>query len=114
MKKPDRIPVNKNLIPYQFNIVLTGTLFTLRFDYNKLHDFFTVSLSKGGKDIICGEKIVYGQKLFNGVFLNNGDFPACDIIPLDLSGRVDEVNWETFCEDVFLWIDNAEESISEQ
>lgn len=108
---PDRLPVDKSLIPYQFNIELAGTLFKLRFDYNHLHDFFTVTLMKGDEVIVYGEPLVYGEVLFSGPYVNNGDYPACDIIPLDLSGRVNVVNWETFGKDVFLWIDNGEVSL---
>lgn len=105
---PDRITVNKKLIPYQFDIELAGERYTLRFDYNHLHDFYTVTLKKGSNVVVYNEPIVYGQKLFSGVFLNDGTFPASDIIPLDLSGRKNIVNSETFCKDVFLWIDNGE------
>lgn len=103
----DRIPVKKDLIPYQFDIELGGTLFNLRFDYNHLHDRFTVTLKKGKDVIVYGEPLVYGQKLFEGVFLNDGNYPAVDIVPLDLSGETDTVNWDTFCTNVFLWVDNG-------
>lgn len=110
---PDRIPVVKELIPYQFDIELAGEVFNLRFDYNALHDFYTVTLSKGGEVVHYGSPLIYGQRLFAEAYMNNGKFPACDIIPLDLSGEVDVVNQETFCEKVFLWIDNGEEALLE-
>lgn len=110
---PDRITIEKKLIPYQFDIELTGAMYNLRVDYNHSYDFFTVTLSKNGRIVVYNEPIVYGQRLFGGVFTNDGAFPACDIIPLDLSGNVDVVNWKTFCKDVFLWIDNGGGNIAD-
>ena len=110
---PDRIPVIKELIPYRFDIELTGELFGFRIDYNALHDFYTVTLSRGGRVVAYGSPIIYGQPLFAEAWQNNGDFPACDIIPMDLSGETDVVNQETFCEKVFLWIDNGEEALAD-
>lgn len=108
---PDRVPVVKELIPYRFDIELAGSLFNLRFDYNALHDLYTVTLMKGGNVVAYNSPVIYGQKLFAEAWQNNGLFPACDIIPLDLSGEAGEVNRETFCEKVFLWIDNGEEAL---
>lgn len=110
---PDRIPVNKDLIPYQFDIELAGEVFNLRFDYNALHDFYTVTLSKSGKVVAYNSPLIYGQPLFAEAWQNNGKFPACDIIPLDLSDEADVVNAETFQEKVFLWIDNGKEALSD-
>lgn len=111
---PDRVHVKKELIPYQFDIELAGGIFNLRFDYNTLHDFYTVTLSKGGQAVVYNSPLIYGQPLFVEAWQNNGKFPACDIIPLDLSGEADVVNQETFCEKVFLWIDNGEEALCQK
>lgn len=111
MVTANRLPVDKDLIPYSFDIELTGSLFTFTFEYNHLHDFFTVTLSKGGEVSVYNEPVAYGTPLFKGVWINDGSFPACDIVPLDLSGGVSVVNWETFCRDVFLYIDSAEEAL---
>ena len=40
----DRIEINKNLIPYRFDIVLAGRAYTFFVDYNRTACFFTVSL----------------------------------------------------------------------
>lgn len=108
---PDRIPIQRNLIPYQFDIELTGEIFTIRIDYNKEYDFFTASLFRGDRVIAYNSKIVYGVPLFKGVYTNSGDFPGVDIIPLDLSGHESEVKWSTFGQSVFLFLDNGKESL---
>ena len=92
MTVPDRLIVDKNSIPCEMQIELAGEIFRIRFDYNALHDFFTATLSRRGR-------------------LGDGSYPAVDIIPLDLTGSVDKVTWETFGKEVFLWIDNGKEAL---
>lgn len=111
MLNPDKIIIDKSLVPYEFSIELTGTRYKIRIDYNHLHDFFTATLIKGDEVLVYGEKIVYGEALFSGVFVNNGDYPAVDIIPLDLSGGEDTASWSTLGERVFLYLDNRAEAL---
>lgn len=111
MTVPDRLIVDKSSIPCEMQIELAGEIFKLRFDHNALHDFFTATLSRRGKVVVYNEKIVYGKALFASVWLGDGSYPAVGIIPLDLTGSVDRVTWETFGKEVFLWIDNGKEAL---
>jgi len=111
MTVPDRLIVDKSSIPCEMQIELAGEIFRIRFDYNALHDFFTATLSRRGRVVVYNEKIVYGKALFASVWLGDGSYPAVDIIPLDLTGSVDRVTWETFGKEVFLWIDNGKEAL---
>ena len=61
----DRIEINKNLIPYRFDIVLAGRAYTFFVDYNRTACFFTVSLYDSAGSLLCsGEPLVYGMPLF--------------------------------------------------
>lgn len=102
----DRILITKELIPYEFNILLAEELFTIEVSYNEKHDFFTVRLSKDGEVICEGEPIVYGMPLFKDMYIA-GKYPAIDIVPLDESGNQNTVTFENLGETVFLTIDNA-------
>ena len=44
--KKDRIEINKNLIPYSFDITLGGEIFEIGVNYNEFADMFTLSLTK--------------------------------------------------------------------
>ena len=96
------IPVRKDLIPYVFDITLSGRTFAFYIRYNAMRDFFTVDLLSGDKYIVIGEKIVYGRVLF----LNQQhlDVPTVPIIPYDLSLRETRVSWGNLGDTVFLWL----------
>lgn len=103
----DRIEINKNLVPYTFDILLGGEVFTLRVDYNSLGDMFTISLYKGEELICAGEPVVYGVPLWTDVYINDR-YPAVDIVPIDESGDTDTVTYDNMNETVFLTIDDDE------
>ena len=58
------IDIEKNSIPYTFEIVLAGETFQFTVNYNSFGDFFTVDLYKNNELVRMGEKIVYGLPLF--------------------------------------------------
>lgn len=95
------IEINKDLIPYTFNILLANELFEFRVDYNNTANLFVLSLSKDGKEICSGEPVVYGQPLFADL-INRGDFPQVTITPFDESGENDAVTYDNLSETVFL------------
>lgn len=110
----DIIEIEKDLIPYNFDILLEQEEFNLYIMYNSISDYFTVTLSKNGEVLVDNEPIVYGVPLFQDVYGEN--FPCIDIVPLDESGQTNIVSWENFCKTVFLTIDNMgdEEVLAEQ
>ena len=96
------IPIQKDLIPYTFDITLGGKTFTFDIKYNAMQDFFTVDLLRNDEHIVIGERIVYGRVLF----LNQQhlDVPTVAIIPYDLSMNEDRVTWDNLSVTVFLWL----------
>lgn len=103
----DRIEVDKELIPYNFDIDLTGGgWFNLEFHYNETADLFTVTLSQDGVVLVYDEPIVYGHSLFSDVY-QSGTYPSIDIVPLDESGQETSVTYDNFNKTVFLTIDNV-------
>ena len=69
--KKDRIEINKNLIPYSFDITLGGEIFEIGVNYNEFADMFTLSLAKDRELICSGEPIVYGVPLFKDIYVVN-------------------------------------------
>lgn len=102
------IDIDKESIPYEFDLELEQDVYTLDVRYNDLFDFFTIDLSKDGQMLVTGEKIVYGQPLFEGA---DERLPAPRIIPIDPSGNENTVTYENFNETVFLILDNGGEGI---
>lgn len=96
------IPIQKDMIPYRFDIILNGKTFTFDVKYNAMSDFFTVDLLRNDQYIVIGEKIVYGRTLF----LNQRhlDVPDIAIVPYDLSLNEYDVTWDNLNNTVFLWI----------
>lgn len=100
------IEVEKDLIPYEFEIELENQLFKLDIRYNETYDFFTVDLYKDEELIVAGEKLVYNVPLFESTY-DPKTHPANIIIPLDPSGIENRVSWDTLNKTVFLCIDNG-------
>lgn len=100
----DRIIVEKELIPYSFDILLGAEWFSLEFHYNETADLFTVTLSKDDEVLVYGEPIIYGVPLFMDVY-QSGVFPALNIVPYDESEQETAVTWDNFNETVFLTIE---------
>ncbi|ABR46660.1 conserved hypothetical protein [Alkaliphilus metalliredigens QYMF] len=98
----DYISIEKNLIPYQFDIQLGGITFTSEINYNGEYDYFTIDLYKGEEVVLLGEKIVYGKPLFT-TFLHL-PIPPVLIVPLDLADEETRVTYENLNVKVFLYI----------
>ena len=106
MEKPDVIEIQKALVPYKFDILLAGELFSLHLNYNATADLYTVDLYRDGELICAGEPIVYGTPLWKDVY-RAGVFPAVDIIPVDPSGECTKVTFDNLGETVLLMLDNG-------
>lgn len=103
----DRIEINKELIPYSFDILLAAEWYTFEIHYNEIADQFTVTLSKDDEVLVFGEPIVYGVPLFTDLY-QSGIYPPLEITPLDESGQETEVNWNNLNETVFLTIEGGD------
>lgn len=108
----DIIEVEKELLPYSFDIVLAGEEFNLEFMYNKAADLFTCTLSKDEETLVYNEPIIYGVEMFKDVYKSDL-FPMVSIVPLDEAGNETAVTYENFGKTVFLTIDDEPEDESE-
>jgi hypothetical protein len=106
--KHSYIPINKDLIPYSFEIVLGNELFEIGVNYNNQADLFTLSLHKGGEEICAAEPVIYGKPLWNDVY-RAGKYPALSIIPIDESGDTEKVTYDNLGRTVFLIVDDGAE-----
>lgn len=104
----DIIEVDKELLPYNFDIVLAGEEFNLDFSYNSKADLFTCTLSKDDEVLVYNEPVIYGVEMFADVY-KSGLFPMVAIVPLDEAGNETAVTYENFGKTVFLTIDDEPE-----
>lgn len=96
------IDIDKDLIPYQFDITLEGETYTFIVNYNNLKDFFSVDLLKNDEIIVLGEKLVYAKPLFLSAMYK--DIPKVTILPYDISENTERITFENFNKDVFLYL----------
>ena len=104
-----RQEIDKELLPYNFDIELAGEEFNIEVFYNKAADLFTATLSKGTEVLCYNEPIIYGVELFSDVY-RSGLYPMLSIVPLDQSGEETAVTYENFGKTVLLTIDDEPES----
>ena len=100
----DIIEVDKELLPYSFDITLAGDEYNMEFMYNSEADLFTCTLSKDDEVLVYNEPIIYGVEMFSDVY--NELFPMLSIVPLDEAGNETSVTYDNFGKTVFLTIDD--------
>lgn len=101
----DTIDINKDLVPYAFNILLADEWFELYIGHNKTADLFTVTLYKED-ELICTEPVIMGVPLFRDIY-QPGKFPAIEIVPRGANELA--VTFENLGETVFLTVDDEGE-----
>lgn len=106
MPEFEYIEIEKENIPYSFEMDFGAETFELEIRYNDTFDYFTIDLYKDGEILVYGEKIVYGVPLFDDYY--DQRFPAPTIIPLDESGNETSVTFENMNDTVFLMVVNNE------
>ena len=96
------IDIDKDSIPYEFDITIKGESFTFEVFYNTLKDYFTLNLLRNGEILVLGEKVVYAKPLF--LTSRHKDIPKVNIIPYDLTNKAEKVTFENFNQQVFLFM----------
>ncbi|KXA31634.1 hypothetical protein HMPREF3229_00162 [Peptoniphilus harei] len=96
------IDIEKDKIPYSFEIVLANETFQFEVLYNSFGDFFTLNLYKNHNLILYGEKIVLGVSLFENC--KHLDIPKIQIMPFDTTENAIRIFYENMNEDVFLYV----------
>lgn len=101
------IAIDKNEIPYSFEIELAGEIFELEVNYNQTHDFFTVDLFKGDGVLVIGEKLILNRPLFRNCV--DIGLPKIQIIPKDRANSATRITYENLNETVFLYVGEIDE-----
>lgn len=102
----DAISIDKEDIPYEFQIDLDGTIYTFVVKYNSTFDYFTVDLSIDDEVIVYGAQLIYGTPLFTGV--TDERIPSTPLIPFDVAGIEGRITYDNMNETVFLFVMDGE------
>lgn len=101
------IDIDKNEIPYSFEVELAEEIYELEVNYNQSHDFFTIDLFKDGSVLVIGEKLILNRPLFqNRVDI---DLPKVQLIPKDRANSATRITYENLNETVFLYVGETDE-----
>ena len=103
------LPIERDLIPYTFDIVLSNVTYTFGINYNSLTENLTVDLIRDGVNLVRGEKITLGIPLFEAVSHDsNGNrdsrFFNELLVPYDFSNIATNVTYNNIQNQVFIWI----------
>lgn len=102
------IDIDKNEIPYAFEMELAGEIFEFEVNYNHAYDFFTLDLFKNGGALVVGEKLILNRPLFrNRIGI---ELPKVQIIPKDRANSATRITYENLNETVFLYVNEGEEN----
>ena len=102
------IPFDKEEIPQRFQIDLAEESFLMEIHYNEVGNFFTVDLYDANENpLVRGEKLILGIPLWADIA--NPNLPGPTLVPLDLSGKEEQITFENFGVSVFLYIDDVPE-----
>lgn len=96
------IEIDKDLIPYRFEIDLAGEEYEFEINHNNRFDYFTVDLYRDGTALVVGEKLMLNRPLFDG--LANINLPKMKIIPKDRSGIETRITYDNLESTVFLYV----------
>ena len=103
------IPIEKDKIPYSFDLALSGRTYTFNLRYNKYSGDFTADLEFEGRTLIKGKKIILNEMLFEEFsYDNNGnknpDFYDELLIFYDLTWQETELTLENLEETVLFYV----------
>ena len=102
------IEIEKDMIPYTFEITLGIEVFIFDVLYNDREELFTVNLyDKDRNPLAYGEPLIYGEVLFDAV--RDLDFPIVELRPMDESGEETETTYENMNDNVLLAVDYSGE-----
>lgn len=105
------VPVDVDNLPDIFDIQLAGEVFTFRFDYNSIVDYYTCTIIKDGKVLLAQEPLLLGNLI--GAEIPNTDLPWTDLRVLDPTGRATDAGKGKFGVSVQLYLDVKDPNGSE-
>ncbi|MCY6957900.1 phage baseplate plug family protein [Clostridium brassicae] len=108
------IEIDKDLIPYRFDLELSNKIYTFVIKYNFISDFFTIDLLIDDKILVQSEKIVLNEQLFKDLYEDsegnlNEDFFTEALIFKSSNKNINEITFVNLQDEVKLFYYTREE-----
>lgn len=101
------IDIEKEMIPYKFQMSINKKTYSFEINYNNEFDFFTLDIYLKDSPVFVGEKLNYNKVIpLAEKYSNDAD---TFIKVTDLSNRENKVTWENLNETVFLYLMGVED-----
>lgn len=103
------IEIEKDKIPYTFDVVLTEKTYTITLKYNTFSGDFVADLELEGKTLVKGKKCLLGEPLFEEFGFDNNsnknpDFYDELLVFYNLTWQDETITLENLQETVFLYV----------
>lgn len=105
------IPIDTEDLPDIFEIELAGDVFTFRVDYNRIGDYYTLTIQKDDKTILNQEPLLLGNLV--GEDIPNTSLPKIDLRTMDETGQATDQGKLSFGDNVKLYLDVVDPNGSE-
>lgn len=102
----DAISIDKEDIPYSFEMEFGGEMYTFTVKYNSLADWFTLDVALLDDPIVYGVPLAYGVDVF-------ASYPDDRLKPIrlkayDVAGKETRITYDNMNETVFLFVMDGE------
>lgn len=105
------IPIDVNDLPDIFDIEIVDEVYTLRVDYNRLADYYTITIQKDGITLLEQEPLVLGQLV--GIDIPDPRLPRIDLRVMDETAQATDAGQGNFGNNVKLYFDVIDPNGSE-
>lgn len=105
------IPIDVNDLPDIFDIEIVDEVYTLRVDYNRFADYYTVTIQKDGITLLEQEPLVLGQLV--GIDIPDPRLPRIDLRVMDETAQATDAGQGNFGNNVKLYFDVIDPNGSE-
>ena len=97
------IPIDTENLPDIFDINLAGATYTFRIDYNKVADYYTITIMQDGKTLLEQEPLILDQLV--GIDIPDSNLPRTDLRVMDETGHAKDAGKAELGYDVQLYLD---------
>lgn len=105
------IPVDMNNFPNIIEIELGGGTYLIRFDYNDVADYLTITIAKDDRVLLSGEPLLLDNLV--GKDIPDRELPLDDIRVMDESGQALDAGFVNFDNGVEMYLDEVDPNGSE-
>lgn len=105
------VPIDTNNLPDIFDINLADEDYTFRIDYNRVADYYTVTIIKDEQTILEQEPLLLGQLV--GIDLPDSRLPRTDLRVMDETQQATDAGMGNLGNNVKLYLDVVDPNGSE-